>query len=199
MNRPVRIEWEYEGKTDFSSGTGAYASEKILGLASSVVIPVVLLMHLRDTGMEWSVLQIVIAMLLAFDVSGGLVSNALNSCKRLYHTPPKPSEGKLGVLFKHPVIFSVLHIHPLVAGWMYGNGNWGYGVTWYVLFLASAAIVLITPLYLKRPVSMLLIMLSVLINLYGMDPIAGLEWLMPLLFIKIVYGHLVREEPYRKS
>jgi hypothetical protein len=198
MKRPVLIKWDYEGKTDYSSGTGAYTTEKVLGLSSSFVIPGFLLFHLKETAIAWSIWQILIALLLAFDVSGGLVSNALNSCKRFYHTPPKPIEGKLGIVMKHPVIFSVLHIHPIIASLIYGDQDWSYGLTWYALFLVSVAIVLITPLYLKRPVSMLLIMLSVLVNFYVVEPVPGFEWLMPLLFIKIVYGHLVREEPYRK-
>ncbi|MBN2983948.1 hypothetical protein [Cohnella algarum] len=198
MKSRVRIEWEYDGKTDFSSGTGAYPSEKALGLLSAAVIPCFLLYLAHSGAVEWNALQLAVALLLAFDVGGGLVSNALNSCKRFYHTPPKKKEGKLGFVLKHPVLFSVFHVHPVVAGLLFGERDWTFGLLWYGLFLASVAAVLRTPLYLQRPVSMLLIMLSFLVNGYLIEPIAGFEWLMPLLFIKIVYGHLVREEPYRK-
>jgi hypothetical protein len=44
---------------------------------------------------------------------------------------------------------------------------------------------------------MLLIFLSILINFYLVEAIPGFEWLIPALFLKILYGHLVREEPYR--
>lgn len=199
MSRQVHIDWEYEGKNDFSSGTGAYSSEKILGLASAVIIPSFIGYLLWTQKVDWNIWQIILALILAFDISGGLVSNALNSCKRFYHTPPKPEEGKLGVMLKHPLLFSSFHVHPILAGWLYDDGNWLFGLLWYGLFIASVVFVVKVPLYLKRPVSMLLIMLSFLINLYIIDPVAGFEWLMPLLFIKIVYGHLVREEPYRKS
>lgn len=43
--KPIRIEWNYKGKPDFSSGTGAYPAEKILGLASAFVIPIFLLIQ----------------------------------------------------------------------------------------------------------------------------------------------------------
>ncbi|HZG57057.1 hypothetical protein [Paenibacillus sp.] len=196
--RQAPIVWEYEGKTDFSSGTGAYGSEKALGLLSALIVPCFVLYLIWSKSVEWNTAQTVVALVLAFDISGGLVSNALNSCKRFYHTPAKKHEGKLGFVLKQPVIFSVFHIHPIVVGLMFGGWNWTFGIAWYVLFLTSVALVLMVPLYMKRPVSMLLIMLSVLVNLYAVPPVDGFEWLMPLLFIKIVYGHLVREEPYRK-
>lgn len=199
MRDQVRIEWEYEGKPDFSSGTGAYASEKSLGLASAIVVPCFLLYGLLSGTVEWSLWQVLVAFLLAFDISGGLVSNALNSCKRFYHTPPKQEEGTLGRLLKRPAFFAIFHIHPLLVAFLFGDGKVQFGWVWYLLFLTSVVLVLRTPLYLKRPVSMLLILLSFLVNLYMVEPIPGFEWLMPLLFIKIIYGHLVREEPYRKT
>jgi hypothetical protein len=44
-----------------------------------------------------------------------------------------------------------------------------------------------------------LIMTTILLNYYFLQPVAGFEWLMPALFLKIVYGHIVREEPYREE
>ena len=53
------------------------------------------------------------------------------------------------------------------------------------------------PLYLQRPAAMGIIMLAILMNYYIAPPVAGFEWFIPALFLKIVYGHIVREEPYR--
>ncbi|PZD93038.1 hypothetical protein DNH61_24960 [Paenibacillus sambharensis] len=199
MPEKGRVDWDYEGKPDFSSGTGAYGTEKALALASALVVPGFVLYLIVTQAVDWTMVQKIIALVLAVDISGGLVSNALNSCKRFYHTPPKPSEGKLGSLLKNPLIFTLFHIHPIAAGLVFADTDWFFGLAWYGLLLASALAVLMTPLYLQRPVAMLLIMSAVMINFYGIQAANGLEWLMPLLFIKIVYGHLVREEPYRRS
>ncbi|MFS0723072.1 hypothetical protein [Paenibacillus sp. 1P07SE] len=197
-NKAPRIDWSYEGKTDFSAGTGAYDSERWLSLLSALIIPAFVAVMIGRGDVSWSIAQIIVALVLAADISGGLVSNALNSCKRFYHTPPKPHEGKTGRVLKHPVWFSILHLHPVVVGLWHGGGDWIYGLSWYIIYLLSVALVLMTPLYLQRPVAMLLIMVAFLINGYVVDAVPGFEWLMPLLFIKIVYGHLVREEPYRR-
>jgi hypothetical protein len=42
-----------------------------------------------------------------------------------------------------------------------------------------------------------LIMTAILVNQYIFHSVIGFEWLIPALFLKIVYGHIVREEPYR--
>ncbi|WP_309120247.1 hypothetical protein [Paenibacillus sp.] len=199
-NAPSRIEWEYEGKPDFSSGTGATRAERALALGSACVVPAValLLASTRDYGWNW--LQLAVALALAFDIGGGLVSNTLNSCKRFYHTPPKPSEGKLGAVLKHPVWFGSAHVHTILVALLFDADRWAtYGLVWYALLMLSVAVVLRTPLYLQRPASFLAILLATLMNFYVIEPVQGFEWLVPLLFIKIVYGHMVREEPYRPT
>ncbi|TLS54189.1 hypothetical protein FE782_02250 [Paenibacillus antri] len=199
-NAPSRIEWEYEGKPDFSSGTGATRAERTLALGSACIVPVVVLLLASTRDYGWSWLQLAVALALAFDVGGGLVSNALNSCKRFYHTPPKQSEGKLGVVLKHPVRFGSAHVHTILVALLFDADRWAtYGLVWYALLMLSVAVVLRTPLYLQRPASFLAILLATLINFYGIAPVPGFEWLAPLLFIKIVYGHMVREEPYRPA
>jgi hypothetical protein len=34
-------------------------------------------------------------------------------------------------------------------------------------------------------------------NVYVVPAPPGLEWIVPILFVKVILGHLVREEPYR--
>jgi hypothetical protein len=84
----------------------------------------------------------------------------------------------------------------MLVGFLYPGGQSIAGVGWYLALLASTVLVSATPLYLRRPLAMLLVLLSLLAN-YGISPVPGFEWLMPGLFLKIVYGHTVREEPYR--
>ncbi|HZG74250.1 MAG TPA: hypothetical protein VEZ72_00205, partial [Paenibacillus sp.] len=98
LEKRTVVDWTYEGKPDFSSGTGATRAERTLALGSAAIVPGVVLALWATGDYEWGLLQLAAALALAFDVGGGLISNALNSCKRFYHTPPKPSEGKLGAV-----------------------------------------------------------------------------------------------------
>jgi hypothetical protein len=65
------------------------------------------------------------------------------------------------------------------------------------MLVLSALALLQMPLYLQRPAALGIILIAILLNLYILPPVWGFEWLIPALFLKIVYGHLVREEPYR--
>jgi tellurite resistance protein TehA-like permease len=76
--------------------------------------------------------------------------------------------------------------------------NWGYGLFWYALMIVSTIAILRLPLYIRRPAAMGVIMLAILVNYYFLPPVVGFEWFIPALFLKIVYGHIVREEPYRE-
>jgi hypothetical protein len=193
------IAWAYSGTPDYATGTGACAAEKILGWASAALVPAALLVSMANDRLQLpeSPALVAFTLFLAFDVGGGVVCNSLNSGKRFYHSPPKQEEGLQGKVMKNHLAFSAFHIHSILVWLLFQPDNYTFGIPWYLLLLGSAFVVHRTPLYLKRPVSMLLVMAAVLINLYALPPVAGFEWLMPLLFLKIVYGHMVMEEPYR--
>lgn len=193
---PVTIEWKYTGTPDGFFGTGATASERtlvwVLAIGSSLLLG---FFWLKTTSWMWW--QYAIAALLALDTLGGVVANSLNSCKRYYHSPIQPEEKGFNALSKNHVAFTAMHVHPLLVALLFSNMNWTYGIFWYLAMLIASLIVLRTPLYMQRPLAMGLIMLAILVNYYIVPPISGFEWLIPALFLKIVYGHNVREEPYR--
>ena len=53
------------------------------------------------------------------------------------------------------------------------------------------------PTYVRRPLAFGLLAATIFVSLYALPPTAGLEWFMPVLFLKLDVAHLVREEPYR--
>lgn len=199
VGEPVVIDWRYRGRPDALLGTGATRAEKVLpwlaGLAG-----VLLYAYLYASGpLDWALWQFIIAAAIACDVGAGVVANSLNSCKRFYHTPAREDEPVYVHLVKRPLVFSALHVYPILVGLLFGGLDWFYSLFWYGMLLACSLGVLRTPLYLRRPVAMFAVLLALIINLYAVTPVSGFEWLMPALFLKIVYGHLVREEPYRPA
>lgn len=193
----VVIDWHYEGDTDLGAGTGATGGEKLLAYGTGFFAFAFYTLFYLFGSLDWNIWQYLLAILLAYDVMGGVVANSLNSCKRFYHTPPKPEENWLVRFVKNPHLFTAIHIHTIVVGLIFADFDYFYGLFWYLLLLIATEIILLLPLYLRRPVAMFFVLAALLINFYLIPPVAGFEWLAPALFIKIVYGHVVREEPYR--
>ena len=193
----TNIEWKYSGKPDGFFGTGATQAEQNLVWLFGILSTALLGWYWWRHAMDWSWWQYAIALLLALDVLGGVVANSLNSCKRFYHSPIQPEETGFTALAKNHFIFTALHIHPLIIGLIFGNINLTYGAMWYFILVTFSGNILRLPLYLHRPAAMGIIMLAILVNSYVLPPVAGFEWFIPALFLKIVYGHIVREEPYR--
>lgn len=197
MEQKVNVVWSYGGAPDFMAGTGATLAEQVLGYIAALM-GAGLYVYFYFTGQfDWVWWQYALAGFLAFDVVGGVVANALNSCKRFYHTPARAEELPVARWLKNHLFFSSFHVHTLLVAWLFGSGDLWYGVFWYFFLLIGTFIVTRTELYLQRPLSFLLIMLTLLLNLYVITPVAGFEWLVPAMMIKILYAHNVREEPYR--
>lgn len=190
------IDWQERGKPDYLLGAGYTRSEQLLAYGASLAACFVVLWLNFDRGLGWSWWQIVVALAVAADVAGGVVANSLNSCKRTYHAPLSANPGLQERLLKNHLLFVLLHIHPVVVGLLIGGG-WQYGLLWYAAVVLSTLLVLATPLYLRRPVAIGLCLAAVFLAFY-ISPISpGFEWFGPALFLKLIYGHLVPEEPYR--
>ena len=194
----AKIDWNYEGKPDELMGTGATKAEKIIAYLGGLIIPFVLAFLGIYGIVHWTWWQWIIAIAIGADISAGAVANALNSCKRFYHSPIKPREEKYR-LAKNQIFFTALHVYPLIIWLGFDRTNWLFAVIWYTLLLFSTWVIGRTPLYLQRPASIIIVLIVILANAYFITPIPGFEWLAPLLFIKIIIGHAVREEPYRPA
>jgi len=194
----AKIDWNYEGKPDELMGTGATKAEKIIAYLGGLIIPFVLAFLGIYGIVHWTWWQWIIAIAIGADISAGAVANALNSCKRFYHSPIKLGEEKYR-LAKNQIFFTALHIYPLIIWLCFDRTNWMFAVIWYTLLLFSTWVIRQTPLYLQRPTSIIIVLIVILANAYLITPIPGFEWLAPLLFIKIIVGHSVREEPYRPA
>jgi hypothetical protein len=194
----TKIDWDYEGKPDELFGTGATKVEKVIAYLGGLIIPCALALLGIKGIVHWTWWQWIIAIIIGADISAGAVANALNSCKRFYHSPIKAWEEKYR-LAKNPIFFSALHIYPLIICLAFDRTNWLFAITWYTLLIFSTWVINQIPLYLHRPMSIFIVLIVIIANAYFISPIPGFEWLAPLLFIKIIVGHAVREEPYRPA
>ena len=191
-----KISWEYSGSTDPLVGSGATSAERLMGYGGAGVVTALLIWLSYTTSVpaisawQWAVL-----LFFAYDIGGGAVANMLNSCKRFYHTTAKPGEGTFIRAAKNVRVFTAIHVHPIIAAAVLG-GSVSNALVWYVLLQVSVWLVLAAPLYLRRPLATLLTVLAVIAASSLLTLGSGLEWFIPCLFIKMVMGHAVQEEPY---
>ncbi len=179
-------------------GRGATRAEQTLTLVAGIVgTAVVLAASILRFGDSWSLLAYVIVGVIALDVLGGIVANALNAAKRDHHGPPPPNAPGAGRILRNPVLFSALHVQPIILALVVPPHAWGWGVGWYLAVLVAVIVVVRVPLPLQRPASFAIGMLTAVSALTVIPAPPGLEWVPAAMVLKLVMAHAVREEPYR--
>jgi hypothetical protein len=171
-------------------GKDAKHSEKLLGLISSLVIPSFLLFLILEEKVHWSSIQILIALEMGLDLGGGMIINMMGSCRNFYHSPILKEDPWIVRTLKRPLLFISLHIYPILVYVFFDSTNLIYGFIWYGILLISALLILKSPKLIQRPLSILIVLLVIMINSFVITPVYGFVWLIPVLFIKLIVGHL---------
>ncbi|MCT7952716.1 hypothetical protein NG798_23225 [Ancylothrix sp. C2] len=179
----------FGGLVDRFVGPGATKAELLLQFVPALVAMVATPAYALTLRVQWTQLQLGFMALLAFDLVGGVLTNATSTAKRWYH---RPGQG----LRQHLTFVSIHLIHVLLVALLFRGGDWGFwfGTSGYLL--GASVLILGSPLYLQCPVALGLYGLSLLGNCYLVSPTPGLEWFLPFFFLKIMVSHLLPETPY---
>jgi hypothetical protein len=170
--------------SDVLTGPEASPGERALGwLAAAVAASAQLFWALRVG--DWSAVQTLVAVLIAFDIGGGVVVNATRSAKRWWHRPGRSQRRQFG--------FFVAHAHPFVVAALWPDFSWTSAFTLYTVMLLMALTVMAAPDLLKRPLSFGLGAAGIVLVVTSMQMPAGLAWLPVLYLIKLVMAHAVPE------
>ncbi len=187
---PPRPGWRKE--IDTFLGPGTTRAELTLEWIVSLAGGLGMLAYALLQPLGWNGWQTAVAVLLAFDLAGGVVTNATSSAKRWYH---RPEQG-----FRQHFTFVAVHgIHLILVAWLFRAGDWAWALSWFAFLMAASALILAIPLYLQRPLAFSLFGSGLLLWLYLDAPIPGLEWFIPVFLLKLLVSHLLREEPYRPA
>ncbi len=194
---PVTINWHYPqprsgfaGEIDKFVGPGMTRAEWALLLSVTLLGMAALLAYLAVEQLDWSAWQIVITVILVLDLSGGVVTNAASPTKRWCH--------RAGQTPRNHLLFIAVHvIHPVLIVLFFRPGDWQYVIIVYSYLMMMALWIAALPLYLQRPAAMAAFMGGILLNQYFVTPTPGLEWFLPVFYLKLLVCHLLREEPYR--
>lgn len=180
----------WRGTLDRFVGPGATKSELALQFAFSALAAVAALIYAAYAARHWSWLQYLICGVLTLDIAGGIITNSTSSAKRWYHRAGQGAKRHFGFVSVH--LFHLLLVSCLYLGfdifWVAVAG--GY-------LLLATALILSVPQYLQRPVGMAAYSGALLITIYVLAQPEGLEWFLPLFYLKLLVSHLLKEEPYR--
>lgn len=195
---PVRhapIDWRIpapRGALDRFVGPGATRAELAIQFAPTGAIAGAWLLHAHATGAAWSPLQTIVAALIALDMVGGVITNATGAAKRWYHRPGQRARHHLGFVALHAVqplvVVALFEPHDVAFAW----GTFG-------LALVGALVVLAAPPYLQRPVAGAALATGLVVGSSVLSPPSHFEWFLPVFLVKLLWSHLVREEPYRPA
>ena len=171
-------------------GPGATPAELALQLLPSVGAAIAAPLYASTLSMDWSPWQLGLIGILGFDLVGGILTNATAAAKRWYH---RPGQG-----WRQHMTFVTVHLfHIGLVALLFRGGDIRFfmGISSYLLL--AAGLILRSPLYLQRPIALGLYSLALLSNLYLFAPTPGLEWFLPLFFLKLLISHLLNEMPYQ--
>lgn len=177
------------GEWDKFVGPGQTRAEFWLLLIPSILAGVGMPLYAILAGLGWTTLQLIVIGVLASDLVGGVLTNATATAKRWYH---RPGQGWL----QHLGFVSVHFIHLLLVAWLFRGLDWVYFAIFYAYLMLASLVITRVRLYLQRPVALLLFVGALLLNLYIYPPVPGLEWFVPIFFLKLLIGHLTKEAPF---
>ena len=192
----AHINWQCQGKFNFTTGFGATKAESMIANYAAFIAPVILYFFAWQT-LDWSWVQILVASFLTLDMIGGVLTNSLGSMKRFLHTDQPLNLSLMGKLVGSKFLFPAIHFQ-LFAVPLCFDVAWSYAFFWYGAMMVSIVFIHFLPMYLHRPVALLVVMLAIIFATILPAPV-GLESLAPIFMIKLVLSHGVREEPYRPS
>ncbi|MEM6519011.1 MAG: hypothetical protein AAF722_06715 [Cyanobacteria bacterium P01_C01_bin.70] len=188
MNPVPRKGWK--GQLDRFIGPGATPAEIVLQLIPSAGAAIAAPLYASMLPIEWNSWQLGLIAILGFDLVGGVLTNATAAAKRWYHRPGQGWRQHIAFICVH-----LCHIG-LVALLLRGaDGFFFVGVSSYLLL--AAGLILSSPLYLQRPVALGLYGVALLGDRYLFAPTLGLEWFLPLFFLKLLVSHLLNEAVYQ--
>lgn len=191
-----QISWSYPacrpglaGQWDKFVGPGATKAEVLLSLGSATIAALLIVTYAYVYQLGWDLAQYSMAALLAFDIIGGIITNATSSAKRWYH--------REGQTFSQHFGFVALHaVQIFLVAWLFRGVDMVFFGVVYLYLLVSALGVLMVPLRMQRSIALLFVCGAIMLSIYMLSPTAGFEWFIPCLFIKLLVSHLTREEPY---
>ncbi|MDF1845786.1 MAG: hypothetical protein P1U69_01160 [Parvibaculaceae bacterium] len=192
-----RVNWNHPsprsgflGYIDKGMGPGATWAEYVLQLVLPGGAALFAYLYAETAFPAWPWWKVLLYCVLAFDMVGGVVTNSTSSAKRWFHRATQTWRNHLG--------FVVLHVaHIALVATLFRDFDLIYLVAMAGYLTSAAILTLLFPLYLQRAIALFLVTLGMVLEIYGWGALHEIAWFTPLLLLKLLVAHLLREEPYR--
>lgn len=180
------------GIIDNFVGPGATWAELWIQFGCAVIAGLGAALYAGAMQPKWGILHLFVVGGFAFDLMGGVITNATSSAKRWYH--------RQGIGHKTHLGFAGLHLlHIALFAWLFLDGSFAFFYQAGSLLIIFILLVQFSPMYLQRPIAFSCYALSLIFFIYGTTPVVGIEWFLPIFYLKVVVSHAVKEEPYRPN
>lgn len=193
--RRSQIDWTKpvpQRAVDSFAGPQATSAELALQFAVAAAAAATFLGAEAYCGWGWSIVQKVVAALLAFDLFGGVVTNATSAAKRWYH--------RIDQTLRHHLAFVLLHaVQPALVVAFFAPDALTFAAASFAFVFGGAMVILALPLYLHRPVAACLVAVGIILGLYILAAPLHFEWFFPVYVVKVLHSHLVFEAPFRPA
>lgn len=171
------------GYWDRLVGPTATAAEQTLTVAFATLAAAIVWGHAVATDLGWSWLQLAVVTVFVFDVAGGITANATASGRRWWHRPELSDRDHF--------LFVAAHLHPFVLAALFAGVTWiGAAIIYGYLLLATVIVLRVDP-SIRRASALALFGLWLLAASYVSITPVGLEWFVPLLYLKLLVSHLL--------
>lgn len=171
------------GYWDRLIGPTATAAEQTLTVAFATLAAAIVGGHAVATDLGWSWLQLAVVTVFVFDVAGGITANATASGRLWWHRPELSDRDHF--------LFVAAHLHPFVLVALFAGVTWIGAVIVYGYLLLTTVIVLRVDPAIRRASALTLFGLWLLAASYVSITPVGLEWFVPLLYLKLLVSHLL--------
>lgn len=171
------------GRWERLVGPGTTRTENALILGFAVVVTGSVIAYGLVQNLGWDLFQIAVVVVFGLDIAGGIIANSTVPGSRWWHRPEQTD-------WSH-VRFVALHVHPFVVAATFPEWTWMEAAIGYAFLVLAMGFVLGASRRLKRPVAIGVFAAGIGVALYAVTPPVGLEWFLPLLYLKLIPGHLV--------
>ncbi|MBX9730792.1 MAG: hypothetical protein K2X59_05640 [Sphingomonas sp.] len=166
-------------------GPAATPADTALTLAAMVLaVPLAAGAIVATGAVDWRWWQWLLVLIVASDLGGGIVANALPSTKRWYHGPNGHDRRMLG--------FALLHVHlPALALIVPEAMPMLAGVLGYIWLIGGVTILLAVPQRYRLAIALMITAIGTVLLARLLPVASALGWMPLALYLKILAGHVI--------